>query len=237
MVGWHHQLDGREFEQALGVGDGQESLACCSSWGCKQSETTERLNWTEGRRKYLICTGLEYQVPGTSGMLCILHILSHLTWQPQRSPTIIMSILQVRKQTPRKWAMEQRFESRYSKIKSPCSRVGGWGRGGGSLDLSWIPFGLFMGYSANGEMKTLNRKLPHGKVPHPPEHLCWWDILVQHAGKNLQHNKLPRGKTWPHDYLLQHDEYTPKCLQWLSLDAGNMDVSFCAFLGFSDFLH
>ena len=44
MVGWHHQLDGREFEQALGVGDGQESLACCSSWGCKQSETTERLN-------------------------------------------------------------------------------------------------------------------------------------------------------------------------------------------------
>ena len=33
MVGWHHQLDGREFEQALGVGDGQESLVCCSPWG------------------------------------------------------------------------------------------------------------------------------------------------------------------------------------------------------------
>ena len=36
MVGWHHQLDGHEFEQALGVGDGQGSLACWSPWGCKE---------------------------------------------------------------------------------------------------------------------------------------------------------------------------------------------------------
>ena len=43
MVGWHHQLDGPKFEQALGVGNGQGSLACCSPWGCKQSDTTERL--------------------------------------------------------------------------------------------------------------------------------------------------------------------------------------------------
>ena len=41
----HHRLDGHECEQALRVGDGQESLACCSSWGCKESDTTERLNW------------------------------------------------------------------------------------------------------------------------------------------------------------------------------------------------
>ena len=41
MVGWHHQLDGHEFEQALGVGDGQESLACCSLWGRKESDMTE----------------------------------------------------------------------------------------------------------------------------------------------------------------------------------------------------
>ena len=47
MVGWHHQLDGHEFEQALGVADGQESLACCSPWGHKESDTIERLNWTE----------------------------------------------------------------------------------------------------------------------------------------------------------------------------------------------
>ena len=41
MVGWHHRLDGHEFDQALGVGDGQGSLACCSPWGCKESDTTE----------------------------------------------------------------------------------------------------------------------------------------------------------------------------------------------------
>ena len=41
MVVWHHHLDGHEFEQALGVNDGQGSLACCSSWGRKQLDTTE----------------------------------------------------------------------------------------------------------------------------------------------------------------------------------------------------
>ena len=44
MVGWYHQLDGHEFEQALGVDDRQVSLACCSPWGCKESNTTELLN-------------------------------------------------------------------------------------------------------------------------------------------------------------------------------------------------
>ena len=41
MVGWHHRLDGHEFEQALGVGDGQGSLACYSPWSCKDLDTTE----------------------------------------------------------------------------------------------------------------------------------------------------------------------------------------------------
>ena len=44
MVGWHHQLDGHEFEQALGVGDGHGNLACGSPWGCKESDSTERLS-------------------------------------------------------------------------------------------------------------------------------------------------------------------------------------------------
>ena len=44
MVGWHHGLNGHEFEQALGVGDGQGSPACCSAWGHKESDTTETLN-------------------------------------------------------------------------------------------------------------------------------------------------------------------------------------------------
>ena len=47
MVGWHHWVDGHEFEQALRVGDGQGSLACCSSGGHKESDTTEQLNWIE----------------------------------------------------------------------------------------------------------------------------------------------------------------------------------------------
>ena len=56
MVGWHHQLDGHGFRWTLGVGDGQGGLACCDSWGHKQSDMTERLNWTE----------LNCRVPGSS---------------------------------------------------------------------------------------------------------------------------------------------------------------------------
>ena len=44
---WHHRLDGREFEWTPGVGDGQGGLACCDSWGRKESDMTEWLNWTE----------------------------------------------------------------------------------------------------------------------------------------------------------------------------------------------
>ena len=47
MVGWHHQLNGCEFEQTLGVGGGQGSLMCCSPWGCKESDMTEQ-------QKYLV---------------------------------------------------------------------------------------------------------------------------------------------------------------------------------------
>ena len=44
MVGWHHQLNGHQFEQALGDGEGWESLACCSPWDHRESDTTEKLN-------------------------------------------------------------------------------------------------------------------------------------------------------------------------------------------------
>ena len=44
MVGWHHQLNGHEFEQTLGDSEGQGSLACYSPWNCKESDTTEQLN-------------------------------------------------------------------------------------------------------------------------------------------------------------------------------------------------
>ena len=47
MAGWYHGLDGRESEWTLGDGDGQGDLVCCNSWGCKESDTIERLNWKE----------------------------------------------------------------------------------------------------------------------------------------------------------------------------------------------
>ena len=54
MVGWHHWLNGHEFEQAPGDGEGQESLVCCSPWGHKESDTADRLNKIEKD----ICWGL-----------------------------------------------------------------------------------------------------------------------------------------------------------------------------------
>ena len=47
MVGWHHRLNGQEFESTLGVGDGQGGLECCGSWGRRELDTTERLNSAE----------------------------------------------------------------------------------------------------------------------------------------------------------------------------------------------
>ena len=58
MVRWPHWLDGHEFEQALGVGDGQGTLACCSSWGRKELDITEWLNWTDKSFKFLWVSSL-----------------------------------------------------------------------------------------------------------------------------------------------------------------------------------
>ena len=54
MAGWHRGLDGRESEWTPGVGDGQGGLACCNSWGHKESDTTERLSWAELMPKLLL---------------------------------------------------------------------------------------------------------------------------------------------------------------------------------------
>ena len=56
MIGWHHWLNGHEFEQALGVGDGQGSLAGCSSWGCKELDRTW-MNWIELKTCLVVTTG------------------------------------------------------------------------------------------------------------------------------------------------------------------------------------
>ena len=67
MVGWHHWLDGHEFEPAQGVGDKQGSLACCSPWGYKESDMTERLNWV----RWLL-ENLKLSIQGTAFVLIFL---------------------------------------------------------------------------------------------------------------------------------------------------------------------
>ena len=58
MLGWHHRLNGHEFRYSPGVGDGQGGLVCCSPWGCKVSDMTKRLNWTDTSLRILkiLCT-------------------------------------------------------------------------------------------------------------------------------------------------------------------------------------
>ena len=58
MAGWHHQLDAHEFGWTPGVGDGQGGLVCCNSWGCKELDMNEQLNWTELMG---ICPGMGLQ--------------------------------------------------------------------------------------------------------------------------------------------------------------------------------
>ena len=61
LVGWHHRLNGHEFEQTLGVGDGQRGLACCSPWGRKQLDMTERLNIRKSETNTTLLTTLQYK--------------------------------------------------------------------------------------------------------------------------------------------------------------------------------
>ena len=63
MAGWHHRLDGHEFGWTPGVGDGQGGLACCDSWGHKESDTTDWLNWTE-----LISFSSLFKLPKSSSL-------------------------------------------------------------------------------------------------------------------------------------------------------------------------
>ena len=60
MVGWHHQLDGHEFEQTPGGGEGQENLGCCSPWGHKESDTTEWLKWLISNKLFNFAASLRH---------------------------------------------------------------------------------------------------------------------------------------------------------------------------------
>ena len=80
MVGWHHQLNGHEFEQALGGGDGQGILACCSPWGYKESDTTERLDKKTHKleyiHKYLALVLSMWNIRNLPGNICIQVFIS-----------------------------------------------------------------------------------------------------------------------------------------------------------------
>ena len=75
MIGWHHQLNGHEFEQALGVADGQRSLAWCSPWGCKELNMTEWLNGTELIHKKL---NFSFLFPLDTAEVTWVHLYSFL---------------------------------------------------------------------------------------------------------------------------------------------------------------
>ena len=94
MVGWDHRLNGHEFEQVLGIGDGQASLVCCSPWGRKKSDTTEWLNWTELKEsESSLAPGSFLSNPASKHLplyqvqnnLFSVHLsLSHSKWSPYR---------------------------------------------------------------------------------------------------------------------------------------------------------
>ena len=79
MVGWHHRLDGHEFEQALRVGDGQGGLACCSPWGQKESDMTKQLSWTDSlessQLRFLGCSQSGYITKTRELCICFLIFL------------------------------------------------------------------------------------------------------------------------------------------------------------------
>ena len=78
MVGWHHQLEGHEVEQAPGVGEGQWSLACCSPWGRKESDTIEWLNWLEKKNILPVISPANVDLFGISRELKFATIASHV---------------------------------------------------------------------------------------------------------------------------------------------------------------
>ena len=80
VVGWHHWLSGHEFEQALGVGDGQGNLECCCPWGRKESDMTEQLNWIDPNLTPSICRSCFVLESSAFQMKCKLHHLLILTF-------------------------------------------------------------------------------------------------------------------------------------------------------------
>ena len=78
MAGWHHRLNGRKSEWTPGVGDGQGGLACCDSWGRKESDMTERLNWTSWTEHS--CSDLKVLLPSKFLWVCQRDPVNYFSW-------------------------------------------------------------------------------------------------------------------------------------------------------------
>ena len=79
MVWWHHRLNGHEFGWIPGIGDGQGGLVCCGPWGRKESDTTERLNWTPSLKLWHI--SVHHLIPYKSlfiSSIIVFHLISFL---------------------------------------------------------------------------------------------------------------------------------------------------------------
>ena len=108
VVGWHHQLSGHGFGWTSGVADGQGGLACCGSWCCKESDTTERLNWPE-----LLCWFLLYNSANQS-----LYIfppswasLPSPPFHPSRSSPLFISLIDIVSSININWVLRELLES------------------------------------------------------------------------------------------------------------------------------
>ena len=154
MAGWHHRLDWHEFGWTPGVGDGQGGLACCDSWGCKESDTTERLNWTELRRGKLNWTEkrqteraancgcfstIHPSLSGDSILLCLYCCPIIPSNQYPHLPDL----------PPQKWACKPRM--RHPPTHSDWSRMGTWPR----VDQSEIFLKIFFTDAFLWERKAL----------------------------------------------------------------------------------
>ena len=90
IAGWHHRLDGHGFGWTPGVGDGQGGLACCNSWGCNESDMTERLNWTELRP---VSINLNMSLPTHSCPQTGYSVPTEIAWSVSETPQLAPSPL------------------------------------------------------------------------------------------------------------------------------------------------
>ena len=141
MVGWHHQPDVREFEWTPGVGDGQGGLACCNSCSRKESDMTERLNWTEKYQKFVDTTWTKY--------VKILKSEDHvIRFNVSQGSTASFSLEEFPNLVPR--LMAQNLGSRNRGLLFGQRSQHNFGLPGGETELeTWNPFSHNRFFSSN----------------------------------------------------------------------------------------